>query len=165
MPLQGVIWVGQDQEPVSSYIPLCLRKKMCEAGMLSWVNIVEFGAFSYFEATKMMHKLTCKLSELISCNCFRWVVPMVDHHAQEDDKQGQCFKLLYKTWRLPPNPININQLLQCLLKAFPLHTAWGMLLLPFYQKRLFVARVVLDLVFSSVHPSSFLFWLHGNCRT
>ena len=52
MPLQGVIWVGQDQEPVSSYIPLCLRKKMCEAGMLSWVNIVEFRAFGILRRQK-----------------------------------------------------------------------------------------------------------------
>ena len=61
----------------------------------------------------MMHKLPCKLSELISCNCFRWVVPMVDHHAQEDEKQGQCFKLLYKRSRLEDS-LPTNYCIACL---------------------------------------------------
>ena len=113
MPLQGVIWVGQDQEPVSSYIPLCLRKKMCEAGMLSWVNIVEFRAFGILRRQKWC--INCLASfqnsyhATVSGGSYQWSTIMPKRMRNKD----KVFKLLYKRSRLEDS-LPTNYCIACL---------------------------------------------------
>ena len=120
MPLQGVIWVGQDQEPVPSYIPLCLRKKMCQAGMLSWVNIVEFRAFGILRRQKLC--INCLASfqnsyhATVSGGSYQWSTIMPKRMINKDSVLN-CFTK-DQDLKTPSQPNKHQPIIAVLVKSF-----------------------------------------------